>query len=177
MSTYNMFINNRNISIDEMFHLFPDYNISEINKNNYYLLTDLFESEKKTKIGGSMSKAPFRICGVYKECSFSSKDELYKLSKKYDLLYDFKFENNLETYFTLFTQNQPYIVSVGTVRDLPENVKGTAKFQVLQIEQRLYLLKLAHETNISYIFDNLLIVFSSIFFLAEKNNNKEYTFI
>ena len=110
MSTYNMFINNRNISIDEMFYLFPDYNIPEINKNNYYLLTDLFESQKKTKIGGSMSKAPFRIYGVYKECSFSSKDELYKLSKKYDLLYDFKFENNLETYFTLF--NTKFVRSI-----------------------------------------------------------------
>ena len=180
MSTYNMFINNRNISIDKLISLCPDEQLKDVDLNNKYLIYVLFDRLNKcqTKIGGSMSEAPFRICGIYKEESFSSREEFYKLLTRYDLVYDFGFENNLSddfNYFSLFTQNQPYIAHVKPLKELPENFSGRAKFQILDPEERNKIIELTHTTYITYILGDFIISFAGLLFSVEKKDkNKIY---
>ena len=153
MTSYNMFINNRNISIEDLKDLFSETKQFNIDSLHLFLLADY-----KTQIGGPMSKAPFRICGIYEPHYFSSKQELYNLLNKYDLAYNFVFENNLNTYFTLFTQNQPYI-SRGYKIDLPEDIRGSAIFQVLDLKNMKKILDFVDKTGVSYVLGGSLFKF------------------
>ena len=151
--TYNNFINNRNISFKE----------AEIFYSKDEVVTD-----KKTLqlIEDNNNKYPFRICGVYRELSFSSKNELYSILQRYNLAYDFVFENDSETYFKFFTQNQPYVYYGWAgfekqIFHLQDNIKGTAKFQLLtktcQNDLNNYFSK-----NSTYVFNDKLIFLPKI---------------